>query len=156
MIKIVCFSLLLLPFSSLANACNELSKINWLLGDWQSPSHDSVIVTEQWRAQGSSIFNGIGQTIKEGKVSWSEQLRIGVIDNEIYYFAKVPNNPEPVAFKLTNCSENSVTFENPEHDFPKKIHYLSPTPTELMVIVSDGKDKMFTVEFGKVTRAKDE
>jgi hypothetical protein len=42
----------------------------------------------------------------------------------------------PVAFTLTQASENRLVFENPAHDFPQKITYTRITGDSLLAEIS--------------------
>jgi hypothetical protein len=52
------------------------------------------------------------------------------------------NQGKGVNFMLTK-TDSTFTFENPNHDFPKKIVYQKLNDTEIFVQVSDGKQKVF-------------
>ena len=53
-----------------------------------------------------------------------------------------------ISFKLSKTGD-TYTFENPKHDFPKKITYQKISETELFVEVSDGKQKGFSYKMTK-------
>ncbi|WDE01330.1 DUF6265 family protein [Thalassomonas actiniarum] len=71
------------------------------------------------------------------------------MSNHVFYLAKVRHNKLAVPFKLTRCSKRSAVFENPEHDFPKKLHYQLQSENKLTVTVSNGQDKSFTINYDK-------
>ena len=48
--------------------------------------------------------------------------------------------PAPVKFLLTGVSDTSAVFENPEHNFPKKITYLLEDGNLHAYIEGHGKD----------------
>ena len=66
---------------------------------------------------------GSGRTVKNGKTTDYEFLRIEQREDAIYYVAKPRFNPQETAFKLKTWSANEFVFENPEHDFPQRILY---------------------------------
>lgn len=74
----------------------------------------------------------------------SEYLEIKKHDNHIVYTASVVNQNQGKAidFKLTK-TDSTFTFENPNHDFPKKIVYQKLSDTEIFVQVSDENNKGF-------------
>ncbi|WP_315820030.1 hypothetical protein [Paraflavitalea speifideaquila] len=53
--------------------------------------------------------------------------------------ADVPQNKEPVYFKLTAITKDGFTCENPNHDFPKKIDYKLDGNKLRATISGDGK-----------------
>ncbi len=68
----------------------------------------------------------------------------------ILYFAKVPHNPIPIAFKLSLCRNKQFIFENMQHDFPNKIEYRQIHSNTLQVIVSGKTEKSFTIQLYRV------
>ncbi|HUP50743.1 MAG TPA: DUF6265 family protein, partial [Thermoanaerobaculia bacterium] len=53
---------------------------------------------------------------------WFEFLRIEQRGEELVYVA-MPGGRTATEFRATVVEETKITFENPEHDFPKRIHY---------------------------------
>jgi hypothetical protein len=53
----------------------------------------------------------------------------------------------PVAFRLTACDEGRLVFENPTHDFPRRVEYRRVDATRLAVDVSDGAGRGFRLDF---------
>jgi len=128
--------------------CNSLDTARWILGKWVADDgEDSVI--EEWRSLGSGTFEGSGRTVsrKTGAVVSSESLRLVAMSSAVYYIAKVSHNAYPVAFSLTACPAGRLVFENPGHDFPKRIVYSMQPDDSINVEVSDGRDQGFTLRF---------
>lgn len=141
--------------------CTALQDVRWLLGDWRTGSvaGQTSVISESWSEVSASTFEGIGETrdAASGELKSREELRLVEMGSEVFYIAKVGHNALPIAFKLTECSEASAVFENPDHDFPKKLEYQlsdgslgdgQPTGgSELTVTVSDGAEKGFRLRF---------
>ena len=68
----------------------------------------------------------------------------------VFFVAKVDSNPFPVPFKLVGCSESTATFENLDHDFPRRLEYSMPAPDALHVDVSDGEGNGFQINYLRV------
>ncbi|MEI9809131.1 MAG: hypothetical protein WDO16_15420 [Bacteroidota bacterium] len=66
-----------------------------------------------------------GQTyrIKDGDTSIVERLTIEKREDGFYYVAEVPQNKQPVAYKITQVDKNGFSCENKAHDFPTNIKY---------------------------------
>jgi hypothetical protein len=129
-----------------ADAPAQLQKMIWLVGTWQRvdlPAGQSGY--ERWTYDGAQGFVGVGVTARDGKTTFEEKLRILAKDGTVYYVADVPENKQPVYFKLTKLSEGELEFENPTHDFPQKIAY-KKDGRQLHVRVSAG-DKAEEFEF---------
>jgi hypothetical protein len=120
-----------------------------MLGEWVSDNASSVTV-ENWKKVSEHSFEGFGKTtnIDSNKVENYESLRLVEMSGQIYYLAKVGHNKLPVAFALKTCSDSIAVFENPDHDFPKKIHYKLQPDNKMAVTVSSG-DSGFRIEFSK-------
>jgi hypothetical protein len=89
---------------------------------------------------GESYFININNTL------FAEKVRLEQRKNDLFYIVSVPNQNEeqPVAFKLTSSTNDYLVFENPEHDFPKKITYKLVTKDSLYAEISgDGKSQGF-------------
>lgn len=144
--SLLIFTLLFIPFLSSANTCHSLKDVAWVLGAWESTNQDSVM-TESWGKVSDVTFEGAGATYFKGMLKATESLRMIEMSQSVFYLAKVSHNPLPVAFKLIKCADGNAIFENLNHDFPKRIEYISTEADSMMVVVSDAKEKGFTVDF---------
>ena len=131
------------------NKCDSLEIVSWMLGEWVSENSSSVTV-ENWEKVSEHSFEGFGKTksADSDKVKSYESLRLVEMSGQIYYIAKVGHNGLPIAFALTTCSDSMAVFENPDHDFPKKIDYKLQAHDKISVTVSSGDDG-FRIEFAK-------
>ena len=122
--QILLFASLLSPLITPADECSSLESISWLTGQWTSVTAKTA-TSESWQPLNESNWEGSGvaRDRTSGELRSVESLRLVVMSGEVFYIAKVDHNKFPVAFKLTECSENKAVFENHTHDFPKKIDY---------------------------------
>jgi uncharacterized protein YciI len=120
---------------------------SFLQGTWKMENKE---IYEHWDQLNTHSLKGFSYTLKEGKMSISEYLDISSIGKEITYTATVlnQNNGKGIAFKLTK-TDSTFTFENPNHDFPKKIVYQKLNDDEMFVQISDGKQKVFAYKMQK-------
>ncbi|MBN8584405.1 MAG: hypothetical protein J0M37_04860 [Ignavibacteria bacterium] len=123
----------------MAQEKTDMQKLLWIADSWVSASGETTSY-EEWKVINDDLFEGGSKTIKEGKVIFSESLKIEKTADGIYYVADVAHNPAPVKFKLTNVTDTSAVFENPDHDFPKKITYLLEEGNLHAFIEGPGKD----------------
>ena len=93
-----------------------------LAGCWERNERGSLI-NEMWMKPAGTSMIGSGRTVKNGKTTDFEFLRIEQREDAIYYVAKPRTNAQETAFKLKTWSANDFVFENPEHDFPQRILY---------------------------------
>jgi len=131
-----------------AAPCDSLQSVRWILGDWKTEGGQTT-TSESWGEVSPRTFEGRGEarTTDTNELRSSETLRLVEMSGELFYVAKVGHNEVPVAFKLTGCTEESAVFENPDHDFPRRLEYRRTGKNKMLVRVSDGGDKGFQVEF---------
>ncbi|EAP87487.1 hypothetical protein CA2559_01990 [Croceibacter atlanticus HTCC2559] len=108
-------------------------------GEWKVSDKE---VYETWKPSDANILIGEAYTVKEnGSKKIAERLAIRKVKKDIVYSAMVPNQNagKAIDFVLNQIDENTYSFENPNHDFPKKIIYKKVSDSELFVVVQ-GKD----------------
>jgi uncharacterized protein YciI len=120
---------------------------DFLQGTWKMENKE---IYEHWDKPNESALKGFSYSLKDGKMTVSEYLEITKINKEINYKATVldQNQGKEVKFKLTK-KDSTYTFENPEHDFPKKIVYQKLNDKEIFVRISDGRQKEFEYKMQK-------
>src|SRR5215208_2714505 len=102
----------------------NFKKLQWLIGEWnRTNARPGRSGLEKWVINSATEMQGWGITMKEKDTLLVEKAKLLVKDNDIYYVADVPENKEPVFFKLISISEDGFVCENPLHDFPKIISY---------------------------------
>lgn len=99
----------------------SVADLSWLSGDWETGAGDTRI-EEHWTRPDGGTLLGMGRTVRGGKTAFFEYLRIETRDDGIYYVAHPKARPG-TDFKATQVGPDEVVFENPEHDFPKRIVY---------------------------------
>lgn len=139
--------LLFCCFSCQQKATNyaALEKANWFLGKWENKTTEGTF-SEEWKTENDSVLVGASYFINEKDTLFAETVRLEQQKNDLFYIVSVPNQNEekPVAFKLTSSTTDFLVFENPEHDFPKKITYKLVTKDSLFAEISgDGKSQGF-------------
>lgn len=147
--RYVIFILCFISLQSTANTCDSLSFVKSLLGSWEL-NRGGQVITESWYRVSDQTIEGKGVVYESGIIKSSESLRIMEMSNSVFYLAKVSHNKLPIAFILSQCSDNLLIFENIEHDFPKRIVYSMTSKNSLVVNVSDGSSKSFKLHYKRV------
>jgi len=124
-----------------------IAQVGWMEGTWVARK-GGVTVEERWTPPAGGAMLAVSRTIKDGRMAGFEFLRIVERDGGLVYVAQ-PGGTPPTDFTLTAVSENSATFENPEHDFPKVIRYTKRPDGSLEARVGDGGAKDETFSFRK-------
>jgi hypothetical protein len=113
---------MILDLLLMATFAADVDAAAFLAGCWEAKRGASV-VEEQWMKPSGGAMLGISRTVRNGKLAEREFLRIEAKDGVPTYFAIPGDRPAPTPFKLTKSGEGELVFENPEHDFPKRIIY---------------------------------
>jgi ketosteroid isomerase-like protein len=95
--------------------------LDWMAGHWCSDS-GAKSVEEVWLPPRGEVLVGLGRTYTTDRTVGFEFLRIAAVDGVQSYIAQ-PGGRPPTHFARTAGGEDWVRFENPEHDFPKRIEY---------------------------------
>jgi len=113
---------LLLAISARAYAQDAgVEKLAWLAGCWEINSSKAVI-EEHWSKPSGLSMLGFSRTVRGGKTTETEYLRIDEKDGGVVYTAS-PSGQATTSFKAVKVSDSEVVFENAQHDFPQRILY---------------------------------
>ena len=110
-----------------------LQQVAWLEGVWTGSG--ATVTEERWTPAASNAIFGVSRTMREGRVVAFEFLRIVERTGGLVYIAQ-PGGRPPTEFTLTAIDAESATFENPVHDFPKKIRYAKQADGSLEATIS--------------------
>ena len=111
------------PVEAQDGSAPKITDLAWLTGDWQTAPGGRRQVDEHWTVPFGGVMMGVSRTVSGGKMTEFEYLRIVERADGIFYIAH-PNARTPgTEFKLTKVTPDQAIFENPQHDFPKRIIY---------------------------------
>ena len=118
----------------------QVSKIvgnDWLLGKWENKSDEGNLL-EIWRKANDSLFIGESYFIKEKDTLHSEKIELKQQGGELLYIATIKgqNNDKPITFKHNIEIAKQLVFENPQHDYPRKIVYKPFAKDHLLIEIS--------------------
>ena len=135
-------------FVLLCYAQKDLSQLEFLIDTWQVEGKQNF---ESWKKENDTVFIGLGYKIKDSISTVTETLKLQVVKDNIVYTATVPNQNEgeAIPFTLNTSRHDLFSFENPDHDFPKKIQYQLTSEGKIMVNVLGENDKGFSFYFIK-------
>ena len=83
---------------------------------------------------------GLSRNMKEGKVIFSEFMRINQDEGKIVYMARIGTKAAPTPFGLISMSPDEAIFENLAHPFPQRIRYRREANGSLFARI-EGLDK---------------
>jgi hypothetical protein len=102
-------------------ARDPIAALHWLSGHWCMQRADELI-EELWLAPSGGLLIGMGRTVKQGEARAFEYLRIERRQGAVTFLAQ-PNGTPPTPFRLTASGTDWARFENPIHDFPRRVEY---------------------------------
>ena len=116
-----------------------LADIAWISGDWQTAPGGRRQIEEHWTQVAGGSMMGVSRTVAGDKTVEFEYLRIEQRADGIYYVAHPKARCPGTDFKLTRGSANEAVFENPQHDFPKRIIYRKAADDSLTASIDGGE-----------------
>ena len=116
-----------------------LTDIAWISGDWQTEPGGKRQIEEHWTNVAGGSMLGMSRTVAGEKTVEFEYLRIEQRADGIYYVAHPQARCPGTDFKLTRASSTEAVFENPQHDFPKRIIYRKGADDSLTASIDGGE-----------------
>ena len=98
-----------------------IDEIGWLAGAWVG-ARGSGSIEERWSPPLGGAMLGVSRTVSRDRMSAFEYLRIVERDGGLVYVAQ-PGGGAPTEFVLTDLTATHAVFDNPRHDYPKRIVY---------------------------------
>jgi hypothetical protein len=124
----------------------NVEQLAWMSGDWQTPP-GRMRIEEHWTGVAGGTLIGMSRTVVGDRTVAFEYLRVETRKEGIFYVAH-PNARPGTDFKLVRVEGQSATFENPAHDFPKRIIYKKNAEGAIVArIEGDGTEKEKPQEF---------
>lgn len=101
----------------------SIADVKWIEGNWAGTRSTGSTFEERWSpAKGGAMLATSRSVNAAGRMFAFEYLRIVERDGGLVYVAQ-PNGAPPTEFVLTELSETRAVFDNPRHDYPKRITY---------------------------------
>jgi hypothetical protein len=125
----------------------SIAQVAWISGVWIGTSGSSSF-EERWTPAAGGSMLAVARMVRNGLMVSFEFLCIVERAGGLVYTAMPSGRTPPTDFTLTQIDADSVTFENPAHDFPKAIRYTKrPDGTLEAVISGDPKQRAQTFLF---------
>ena len=99
-----------------------IGDLAWLAGPWVGTRSSGSSIEERWSPALGGAMLAMSRTVSRGKMSAFEYLRIVERDSGLVYIAQ-PGGAPPTVFVLTELTTSRAVFDNPRHDYPKRIVY---------------------------------
>jgi hypothetical protein len=119
----------------------KIEDLAWMSGDWET-APGRMQIDEHWTKVAGNSLIGMSRTVAGGRTVFFEYLRIEVRGADIFYVAHPKARNPGTDFKLVKLSGQEAVFENPAHDFPKRIIYRKNSDGSLTArIEGDGTER---------------
>lgn len=118
---------------------SNINDLAWMAGDWQTDANGRSTSDEHWARPAGGVMIGMSRSVAGNKLVSSESLRIEQRGEAIFYVAIVNGRCPATDFKLTHLSAQEAIFENPDHDFPKRVIYRKKSAQEMTASVDGGE-----------------
>ena len=100
------------------------------------------LMGETWMKKDDNSMIGKSYLVKGSDTTMLERVDLIYEGDDMFYIpvAYGQNDDKPVRFKLTSIKASAYTFENREHDFPKRIVYNFTGTDKLHAYIDDGTE----------------
>ena len=106
-----------------APAKAAIGDLAWLAGAWVGTRSSGSSIEERWSPPLGGAMLAVSRTVNtSGKMNAFEYLRIVERDGGLVYIAQ-PAGAKPTEFVLTELGKTRAVFDNPRHDYPRRIVY---------------------------------
>ena len=139
LIVISCFFLLSASFSELSDNKKIFKQLHALEGRWIMKTAKGYL-GEDWIKVDDQYLQNRGFIVKGTDTIFTERVALRNTAEGIFYTSTVENqnNRQPTSFKLTSGKNNIFVFENPQHNFPKRIVYELISADSIHAYIDDG------------------
>ena len=106
-----------------APATATIADLGWLSGAWVGTRSSGSSIEERWSPPLGGVMLAVSRTVNTGgKMVAFEYLRVVEREGGLVYVAQ-PGGKTATEFVLTELTPTRAVFNNPRHDYPKRIVY---------------------------------
>lgn len=139
--RLIATAVILCATAFMVPSDETFEKLYALEGIWKMTTKRGTIC-EEWKKVNENHLQSKGYFIKGTDTLVNERVALTNSKAGVFYTSTVEdqNNKEPIAFKMTSVDNNRFVFENPQHDFPKRIVYRFITADSIHAFIDDGTE----------------
>jgi len=100
---------------------SSINSLAWLSGCWGGKEEEGV-VDEQWSRPAGNSLVGASRIVRDDRTVSTEFLEIREAAEGLVLTVHPLGQPS-VSYRLKSAGKTSAVFENPAHDFPRRIVY---------------------------------
>ncbi len=116
-------------------------KLYILKGTWKTETRRGAIY-EEWKKESATLMKGRSYKFKDADSLVLENVSLAQELKDVFYIPVTinQNNQKPVKFKMASSGNNKFVFENPAHDYPKRIVYEIVNADSVHAFIDDDND----------------
>lgn len=122
-----------------------IERIAWLQGCWEAVSAERTI-EEHWMAPRGNSMLGVSRTVRGDSLVAYELVVVREQGDQLVYQAH-PSGQASAEFVSRVVDEESVVFENLQHDFPQRVGYRREGQALLAWIEGTQEGELRRIEF---------
>jgi hypothetical protein len=107
-----------------------LDTLSWLAGCWEATANGRT-VTEQWMKPLGDMMLGMSRTVRQNRTVEHEFVRLERDSAGAIRYLVRPSGQADASFTLVRLGPGYAVFEDPAHDFPRRILYQRVPPDSL-------------------------
>lgn len=146
-LRILASILLLLAATAPAGAAELPAELAFLSGCWRGEigANGSRIVEQYGNTDGEKLLGNL-KTVKDDATIFFEFIEISANDDGVFLTPYPNGTRASVRFRLVELEADKASFDNPEHDFPRRITYRLLPGGELLTRVAGVVNERNVVE----------
>lgn len=124
--KIIPVLLIIICLTSLVSSQQavQIENLAFMKGCWEIVKPDlDVRIEEHWLGPSGGTMVGVSRSVRSGKTSGWEYLRIEAGERGVFFVSKPRESKEETFFRLKDLKSGHAVFEYPDHDFPQRVIY---------------------------------
>lgn len=115
-----------------------VERMQWLANCWSAVGAEPGS-GEVWTTVAGGGMFGIARTIQGDRTPSFEFMQVRETGDSLVFIAQ-PGGGAPVRFPAVEIGETHAVFENPDHDFPRRVIYRLNAPGELSARIEGAAD----------------
>ena len=99
-------------------------RTEWLIGTWEARTSKGSLF-ETWTKAGRRSFSAKSYYLNKADTILFETIELKESGDTLFYIVSAPKerNEKPVTFSSVEVTDEIISFENRQHDFPQVISY---------------------------------
>lgn len=124
---------------SLDYPSEQITEIDWLLGEWKFEDESGVLY-EEWSKANDSIYSGVSYYIEKKDTLFFETLELKIKGDSLFYTSFGEGTSSKTFKGLYEHENASFVIENPLNSFPRTVAYKHLSDTLMIIEVSGEVD----------------